>query len=720
MGTEDTNEHVCPSCGSRNLQRIQETQQYHCTDCLGQFSVENSASSLRIFLSYGRDEYAEYAGRIKADLEARGHEVWFDADRLVPGADFEIGIENGFEWAAAGSRGPCLVLLMTPHSVRRPDGYCLNEIARAVSSSWRILPVMLVWCEPPLSICRIQWLDLQDCVPIEENQTKYQQKLDQLVSALEGNTWAFDGRHSRLSNVLMPLAFTAEIAKHVGRFIGRKWVLDDLDQWLRDANASRVFWITGGPGVGKTALAAYICHVRPEAVAYLFCQFGHDDKADPRRCVMSLAYQLSSQIPEYQERLASMDLRTEIRKSAGTIFDNLIVQPLAALPRGRDRVMLIVIDALDEAKDRRDNNELAEFIASRFQDTPPWLRLVVTSRPVDEVALPLQALTPYRLATERSENIDDIRNFLQQRLQELPGHKNVPARLIDKILEKSQGTFLYVACVLEDLESGHLDLDEAENFPQGLGGIYQRFFNRQFPDRESFKENQLQLIEMVIAAREPLPCELLQGALRLDEYGIRAELDALGSLFPRSQNSVQPFHKTLIEWLTDAAKAGPYFVSLSKGHSRIADFCWEDVQTNSKKSSDYSISHLATHLVELERWEQLLHLVLSPELGLVNTWIQDGDAKGHAYLVRLTEYLGEHKVFALARASLSTQIARMYSLRGEYSQAEMWLKEALATTSRWRGRRIRAVALHETASLKLYTGRRARGSKAVSRSLATV
>src|SRR6266540_3089776 len=33
---------------------------------------------LRIFLSYGHDEHAEVASRLKEDLLARGHEVWFD------------------------------------------------------------------------------------------------------------------------------------------------------------------------------------------------------------------------------------------------------------------------------------------------------------------------------------------------------------------------------------------------------------------------------------------------------------------------------------------------------------------------------------------------------------------------------------------------------------------------------------------------------------------
>ena len=59
-----------------------------------------------------------------------------------------------------------MVLLLTPHAVRRPDGYCLNEIARALSRGLRIIPLMVVVSESPLSICRIQWLDMRQCIPI--------------------------------------------------------------------------------------------------------------------------------------------------------------------------------------------------------------------------------------------------------------------------------------------------------------------------------------------------------------------------------------------------------------------------------------------------------------------------------------------------------------------------------------------------------------------------
>lgn len=44
---------------------------------------------MRLFISYGCDEHTAIAARLTRDLKKRGHEVWFDKDRLRPGKDWE-------------------------------------------------------------------------------------------------------------------------------------------------------------------------------------------------------------------------------------------------------------------------------------------------------------------------------------------------------------------------------------------------------------------------------------------------------------------------------------------------------------------------------------------------------------------------------------------------------------------------------------------------------
>jgi hypothetical protein len=70
-------------------------------------------------MSYGHDVYEELAIRLDADLRARGHHVWFDKRELLTGTEWSQEIEKGINWVSEGGELGWVLLLMTPHSVRR-------------------------------------------------------------------------------------------------------------------------------------------------------------------------------------------------------------------------------------------------------------------------------------------------------------------------------------------------------------------------------------------------------------------------------------------------------------------------------------------------------------------------------------------------------------------------------------------------------------------------
>jgi WD40 repeat protein len=559
----------------------------------------------RIFLSYGHDEYSNLARKLKQDLEARGHEVWFDEERLSVGDDWETRIEHGLEWAASDPDRGRVILLMTPHSVRRPSGYCLNELSRAISRGLPIVPVMVVWAEPPLSICRIQWLDLRDCVPLGVQPAAYDRKLGLLTTTIEHNRIDFEGVQARLMALLDPLPFEAEINEHLARFVGRDWIFKKIDAWLANAGAEKIFWITGAPGAGKTALAAKLASLRLEIAAVHFCRAGHSQKSDPRRCVLSIAYQLATQLPDYESRLNALPLQAIIAESdAQTLFDRLVVQPLAGNFPDPKRTLVVLIDALDEAT-QSGRNALAAFLAAEFPKTPAWLRLIITSRPDPEVMYPLQGITADAIDAAANENEADIRAFL---LRELRSHlldiRN-PDAVIDRIVERSEGSFLYVEWLRREIMAGRLSLADDAALPKGLGGVYSRFAARQWPDPAAFKTYVGPALDLIAAAREPLSPAFLG---ELNGWSDRQQNDfesTLGSLFTVRDERILPFHKSLIDWLTDRSKAGPYFVSASDGNRRLTDYCLREFNEKPLALSDYSRNHLPAHLVADKRWDAL-------------------------------------------------------------------------------------------------------------------
>lgn len=202
---------------------------------------EKNFTPLLIFISYGRDEFADYAERLKEDLEARGHDVWFDKDRLREGRDWEAYINEGLDWVRQYTATGRVIFIVTPHSVRLPDGYCLNEIAKALTLSVPIVPVMFVNCEPPLSLYRLQYLDMQDCYPPHTKTAQYSNQLERLVHALEDQQLDLQGAQSRFLKVLEPISLSSDVSRLLDGLTGRKWVFSAVEEWLKNSEGTKLF-----------------------------------------------------------------------------------------------------------------------------------------------------------------------------------------------------------------------------------------------------------------------------------------------------------------------------------------------------------------------------------------------------------------------------------------------------------------------------------------------
>ncbi|HPG84427.1 MAG TPA: TIR domain-containing protein [bacterium] len=591
----------CPHC----FQPLaQNAQSWVCTQH-GSFILPDQFAQHRLFISYGHDEHVAVARRLRDDLQARGHLVWFDEQRLVPGYDWEAFIEKGLNDLVMDKSNAEFLLLLTPHAVRRPDGYCLNEVARALSHGLRIIPLMVVESEPPLSICRIQWLDLRDCIPIHEKETLYKPRFERLLKAIEEKQLDFEGSQSRLLQVLQPIQFSADILKLLKDFTGRRWVFDEVDRWLANPNGEKIFWLTGAPGVGKSAIAAWIRENRREIAAFHFCDINSEEKRDPAKMVRSIVYQLSTQLPEYQERLVNLPLESIVAEfhEAYTLFDKLLVQPLAENIPAPDRTVVILIDALDEATRER-KNEIVRFLAQSADKTPLWLRFLVTSRPEPETISSLQSLNPYVLDTHLPENLEDLAAFLRA---QIPAINQVQ---LDEILSRSEGVFLYVRHVCEGLQAGTLSLDRLDAFPRGLGDVYQQFFNRQFPDLNYYEESIAPLLQPVFAANTPLTLGFLKQLVGISsETELGRRLNRLGSLFPASGESdsdtLRPFHRTLCDWITNRDAAGDYMIALKDGHRLLSEEGWRQYQQQPEEMNEYTLEWLPAHLRELGDEEKL-------------------------------------------------------------------------------------------------------------------
>lgn len=528
---------------------VQET----ASEILTEPKSPEKVRSLKLFLSYGRDNYVDEVRALKNALEARGHQVWFDQEQLGVGLDWERRIEEGLAWCDR------VVLTMTPHSVRRPDGYCLNELAKAMERQKVIIPVLLIDVPngAPTSICRIQYLDWRDAVPAAQKQDRFTVRMARLCEAIEQDKLDFEGGQQRLLRILQPINYAGDINRHVARFSGRKVLFERLRYWLNDPLGEQVVWLCGSSGMGKSAVVAMLAHNWAETGAVHFCVAGHVDKADPRRAILSIAFQLSTHIDLYRSRLMSIDLEQEAEKDAQSLFDALLVGPLSGDFPLPSHPWLVVIDALDEATQADGQNSLAELIGQEWPKLPSWLRLAVSSQPEGEVQTWLSDVTQVHLKADDEEQLSDLRDYVRKSLESQG--REPSDTVLDQIVERSEGAFQYVVLLLEEIRQGRCNPEDAVELPRGMLAAYLQSFKRRFPDFNIYVQQCRPLLDIILASTDPVPISIVAAILKVTPSEIRRRVSLFGSmiaLHPSDDNrdpawdTLRLSQASLRKWLT--------------------------------------------------------------------------------------------------------------------------------------------------------------------------
>ncbi|KAF4449173.1 WD domain-containing protein, partial [Fusarium austroafricanum] len=250
-------------------------------------------------------------------------------------------------------------------------------------------------------------------------------------------------------------------------------ILQDSYSWFLDTdtfarwrdNDESVLWLSGNPGKGKTILICAAIEALqkldpPVNVSFFFCQATNDRLNTPTAVLRGLIYLLALQ----QESLAS-HIRKKYDEAGQPLFEdqnawdalsevlvNILKDP------GLKRTYLIV-DALDECK-FKELPYLLEFIK---QNTSPLAKWAISSRHdplISERISRYPSLTSFNLEDEHhAKHISNaVRHYIDDRLSNLDSIKDNPdlhRELRGIMQEKSQGTFLWIAHVVKELETAY-------------------------------------------------------------------------------------------------------------------------------------------------------------------------------------------------------------------------------------------------------------------------
>lgn len=184
----------------------------------------------------------------------------------------------------------------------------------------------------------------------------------------------------------------------------------------------------------------------------------------------SLAFQLSAAVPALRPAYEAIDPRSEY-KNAEEAFERLLQEPLAAAAAAGQlpAQLLLLIDALDESEQPGSGGRyspVVQLLRGKFGRLPALagLWLIVTSRPEPPIVSGLQySFKPFVIEADDPRHLQDVSTLLAAQL--------APPQLADGVqldeavrivVVKSQGVFLYVARLLEELDdrTGQLGMDE--------------------------------------------------------------------------------------------------------------------------------------------------------------------------------------------------------------------------------------------------------------------
>jgi hypothetical protein len=323
--------------------------------------------------------------------------------------------------------------------------------------------------------------------------------------------------------------FNAYIQQASLDFMARPKLASAFNRWLQDTSAPRFCWITGGPGSGKTAIAAWLCQVSNGAAphpqdqdglpskflqAYFFCSARDIAWIDPFSFTDTLAEQLAA-LPQYASSLVSSGGPSFILKidqqvssvtggsqvigianlsldlsglSAEDAFNRAVVSPLHdMLAKGYQQPIIMLVDGLHESLAYSGRVNITDLLA-RQEFLPPQVRWVVTSLPDPN----LESRFPevYRIDLSSADLLQEGRNLVKEyvnwRLNNDPQIKdqaaqlsaNQRAELARRVLENAGGNFLYAKTLFDAVAQGQRRLNDPAGLPDGIHTLYRDLIER--------------------------------------------------------------------------------------------------------------------------------------------------------------------------------------------------------------------------------------------------
>ncbi|GAW22654.1 hypothetical protein ANO14919_121960 [Xylariales sp. No.14919] len=379
-----------------------------------------------------------------------------------------------------------------------------------------------------------------------------------------------------------------------------QWLIekDSFEQW-RDALTSKVFWLRGRPGAGKSVLASHVInHLRALNLdcCYFFFTNGDNGKTTINSLLRSMAWQMAVMHPEAFTTISNVANswkdppidKVDHIPVWRRIFANAISKVRLKKPQ------YWVIDALDECKN---GLELMTFLR-KVQEMWPLCILVTSRTGVDTYLNSTNPSMEVISETILEDNRSDIASFLSANLHHLPGATTSAQQdIFDRILQNSRGCFLWVSLVLRELRQVHTAAEINQvlaSNPSDMDALYARILD-EMSQAKFGKDLAKAILTWATCAFRPLSVEEIHFAIERDIQDsiddIEKSISTCSNLvFIDKAKKVQLVHLTAREFLTRKDISSEFIIDRAVSHKRLALVCIRTLcggQGNLRKGSKH-------------------------------------------------------------------------------------------------------------------------------------
>jgi hypothetical protein len=350
-----------------------------------------------------------------------------------------------------------------------------------------------------------------------------------------------------------------------------RWVLDNtaFRQW-HDDQPSRLLWVKGDPGKGKTMLLCGVINELQSSIpwtallSYFFCQ-ATDSRINSATAVLrGLLYMLMQQQPSLASHVrknhdhAGKSLFEDANAwvALSEIFADVLQDPSLS-------TTYLIIDALDECV--TDLPKLLAFIAKQ-SSASSRVKWIVSSRNWPDIEEELErAEHKTRLSLElNAESVAAaVKTFIQQKVCQLAQEKRYTPGVEDAVLQhltlNANDTFLWVALVCQDLKTTPKwnVVKKLYQFPPGLDSLYKRML-QQISESDSARICLQVLAVTAVLYRPVTVAELVVLTERLtdltnDLESVREIIGLCGSFLTLRDDTVYFVHQSAKEFLVTEA-----------------------------------------------------------------------------------------------------------------------------------------------------------------------